>query len=174
MPIFESIYHLEIYLNDKLGKALLKVMEKVKKMLADNYETMWYNRPSYEESKYYKRTYQLKNGLEIFPVNKVKISDGSLILEAIVAFTGKDIKAVNVRADNPKMLNSYMSLDGDKFYKNTQITEAIAYWIESGTSNNIYSMPATGVFKETNKKLKITMIQEEIKKILISEGFEFR
>jgi hypothetical protein len=173
MPTFESIYHLEIYLNEQLGKALLKVMEKVKEMLSDNYQTMWYDRPSYQGN-YYKRTYQLKKGLEIFPINKVKISDGSLILEAIVAFTGKDIKAINVRDDNPKMFNSYMSLDSDKFYNNTQITEAIAYWIESGTRNNIYSMPATGVFKETNKKLKISMIQEEIKKILISEGFEFR
>lgn len=165
---FESIYELEKYLNQKLEKTMDTVSTDIKKDLINNYEELWYNRENSGDGSTYKNTNQLTKGITtrryVFDDSQHKFFDYE------IGFYGDKIKP---KKSDEGLFNSYMSLNGDLDYKGMPITEAIAYWIEKGTTNPYYSMPAKHVFQTTAKTYNREKVEKRMKNLLKKQGVGF-
>lgn len=172
MPTFESIHELEKYMSSRLAWAMGNAARDVKKDLQKNYEELWYGRDFIPNEESYERTHQLTKGVGIkkLVIPKTDPQDSAYI-EYEIGWDGKEIKP---RRDDDHFFNAYMSLNGSEISKGKYITERIGDWIEKGTHNKFYSMPAKHIFQITRKDFTKTRIENILKKHLISQGFEFK
>jgi hypothetical protein len=168
MPTFESIYELEKYLNQKLEKSMDVISNDIKKDLINNYQKLWYDRTPAPSGESYKRTNQLTKGV----TNRRYVFDDSQhkFFDYEIGFYGDKIKP---EKSDEGLFNSYMILNGDLDYKGMPITEAIAYWIEKGTNNRYYSMPAKHVFQATAQTYDREKVEIRIKNSLKRQGVGF-
>jgi hypothetical protein len=161
---FETIRDLERFLEWEVDKSLNKVANQ--KDLINNYQSLWYNRTNYKPGGRYKRTNQLKKGVEV----RKDVTEIPDEIAYSIGFLGTKIKP---KHSNKYFFNSYMSLNGDLDYKGMPITEAIAYWIEKSTNSPHYSMPATHVFQATAQTYDREKVETRIKNLLKRQGVGF-
>ena len=176
MPEFENMRDLDNFISNNIIDALGKLQDEIIKMLEQEYKTTWYDRTINTTHKSYIRTYQLTKGIESMPV---KYSSGGgrnglddYSLDAEVAFTGK--KIIPVDMSDVGLLSSYMDIKGNTDWNGKPITEWIGEWIEYGVkANPIYRIPRKYIFARVRNRLKSKDMQNKLKAILESKGFEF-
>jgi len=172
MPDFESIYELEQYLNKGLEKAMDTISKDISKNLNKDYKDLWYNRASVNlndtQSPTYKRTNQLLKGVGTRKYIFDNTQNKQFQYE--IGFYGTRIKP---KYDRKRIFNAYMSLDKSVIWGGIPITEAIAWWIEKGTSSPHYSMPAKHIFQKTAKEYNREKVETKIKNMLQRQGVGF-
>jgi hypothetical protein len=167
MPTFESINDLERYINQNLERSMDTISKDVTKELKKNYNELWYDQ-NIPNNATYKRTKQLLKGIEtrryIFDNSQNKFFDYE------IGYFGTRIKP---KYDKKRYYNAYMSLDKSTEYGGMPITEAIAYWIEKGTSSPYYSISARHVFQKTAREYNRDRVEARIRNLLTRRGIGF-
>lgn len=166
MPTFESIYELEKFINNNLEAAMDDLSKEISKDLKKNYKDLWYHKSP--KSPLYKRTNQFLKGIDI---HRFVFDDTqNKTFEYEIGFYGTRIAA---KLDKKRLYNAYMSVDGSIEYGGIPITEAIAWWVEKGTSSPLYSIPSKNVFQITAKKYNRDKVETKIKNSLKRRGIGF-